>query len=251
MNRTLSYLLVAAAVGLAVLANVEKGTGPEPTPPAPCPGPVCPVPTPKPAPPKPWGPRRPSVEGEPGKPVLGGKVSPDGSVEITCDLPAVEKKKNVGGRDGSGLCVFTSIEYAARYQNEPRLQNFQDVMRKELGGGWPQKVDAMIKKYGNGAPYLQYEGSDPAFLLSSMKTGRMPAVTYDGRDGVHYSGSIAHMVSLAHIDDRWACITDNNFPGDNQFVWMSQAEFLKRWKGGRQGWAVVLLSPPPPPIPKN
>src|SRR5262249_53941041 len=78
------------------------------------------------------------------RPVVGGKVSPDGAAEITCDLPAAEKKRNASGRDGSGLCVFTSIEWAARWQNERRLFDFQKQMRAEPGGGWPQKVDRMI-----------------------------------------------------------------------------------------------------------
>ena len=186
----------------------------------------------------------------PGKPVEGGKTSPDGTEEIACDLPAAEKKKNVGGRDGAGLCVFTSIEYAARWQNELKLFNFQQQMRAELGGGYPEKVDKMIAKYGPGTRYLQYEGNDLSILKAAIKTGRMPGVTYNGYDP-HYRGSIAHMVSLAHISDKWAAITDNNFPGDSQFVWMSIDEFKRRWMGGRSGWAVVLLSPPPPPVPVN
>lgn len=166
------------------------------------------------------------------------------------DLPAAEKKHNVGGRDGAGLCVFTSIEYLARWQNERSLTEFQAKMRPELGGGWPEKVDAMIKKYAPTARYLQHTGGDMSILRAIMNSGRAAGVTYGGFDP-HYRGYVAHMVTLAHLSDKWAAITDNNFPGDDEHVWMSPAEFEKRWKMGGGGWCVGLLNPPPPPVPRN
>jgi hypothetical protein len=170
-------------------------------------------------------------------------------VEVTCDLPVTQRTKNVGGRDGAGLCVFSSIGHAARWQNENRLKDFQTRMRQEPGGGYPQKVDKMIGKYGPGTQYVQYEGSDPAIIELALKTGRMPGITYNGHDP-HYSGTIAHMVNIVYLDDQYACILDNNFIGANDLVWMSRADFLKRWRGDG-GWAVVLLAPPPPPAPRN
>jgi hypothetical protein len=96
----------------------------------------------------------------------------------------------------------------------------------------------MLAKYAPGVQYVQYEGNDPAILKAAIASGRMVGVTYNGHDP-HYRSSIAHMVTLCHLDDRWAVITDNNFPEDNAFVWMSPAEFYSRWKGGG--------APPPPP----
>lgn len=179
----------------------------------------------------------------------GGPVGP-GGIEVATDLPVVLRAKNVGGRDGAGLCVFTSIMHAARWANELKLWDFQKQMRAEPGGGYPQKVDAMIKKYGKGAQYIQFEGQDPAILELALKTCRMPCVTYNGHD-CHYRGTIAHMVNLVYLDSSSACILDNNFIGENQLVWMSRQEFLERWTGGRSGWAVVLLSPRPPNPPHN
>src|SRR5262249_42317611 len=75
-------------------------------------------------------------------------------------------------------CVFTSVMHAARYQNERRLVDFQKLMRKELGGGWPAKLDKMVAKYAPGTPYVQYEGGDLAVLRAALATGRMPSVTY-------------------------------------------------------------------------
>lgn len=185
---------------------------------------------------------------------VGGPIAPDGKTEVACDLPVSQRQHNTGGRDGAGLCVFTSIEHSARYQHVPQLENFQAYMTRYPGGGYPGKVDTYIaklcKEKNLGKPvYLQYEGKDPAILKAAIASGRMPAVTYDGHDP-HYRGSIAHMVSLIALTETWACILDNNFIGDNELVWMSPAEFLQRWRG-HGGWAVILLAPPPPPVPRN
>lgn len=218
-----------------------------------CPGPNCPA-KPKVEPTKPKEPKKPrkphAEDGDVVAITIGGPTSPDGSVEVTCDLPVEQRTKNVGGRDGAGLCVFSSIGHAARWQNERRLINFQQVMRAEPGGGYPAKVDRMIEKYGKGTPYLQYEGGDPAILKAALATGRMPSITYNGRDP-HYRGTIAHMTNLVHLDDKWAVVLDNNFVGPDELVWLSPDEFLQRWKGNGGGWAVVLLAPPPPPVPHN
>jgi hypothetical protein len=187
----------------------------------------------------------------PEKIIVGGPRAPDGKTEVTCDLPVDQRTRNVGGRDGAGLCVFTSIGHSARWQHESRLEDFQKDMRAEPGGGYPEKVDAMIAKYGKGTSYLQYEGRNPTILKEALAGGRMPAVTYDGHDPHYGNATIAHMVNLVYLDDRWACVLDNNFIGENELVWLSSKEFLQRWTGGRAGWTVILLAPPPPPVPHN
>ena len=136
--------------------------------------------------------------------------------------------------------------HGARFQNEQRLWNFQKDMQRERGGGWPQKVDLMVERYGKGTEYIQYEGEDPTILLDALASGRMPAVTYCGRDP-HYGGrNVSHMVNLVFLDNGTACVLDNNYVEDDQFVWMSAQDFLERWTWGGNGWAVILLAPPPP-----
>lgn len=169
------------------------------------------------------------------------------------DLPDSQHMRNRSGR-GLGLCVFTSIELSARYQNVGELDGFQEWMTHRVGGGWPEKVDDMIAKFctekGITPPqYVQHTGGDVEFLKLALATGRYPAVTYNGRDGKFYTMRVAHMVNLVHLDDKWAVIQDNNYP--QKFLWMSTNEFLERWRGGGGGWAVVLLGPPPSPIPTN
>jgi hypothetical protein len=182
----------------------------------------------------------------------GGPVGP-GGVEVTTDLPVELRHKNIAGTDGAGCCPFASVQHSARWQNEKKLWNFlEDVGRHNKGGGWPEKMTAMIKKYGSGAQFVQYEGRDPSILSLALKTGRMPAITYCGRD-CHYSGNIAHMVSLIYLskEKNLACILDNNYIQACQLVWMSYDELISRWLGNGGGWAVILLNPRPPLPPRN
>ena len=181
--------------------------------------------------------------------VEGGRTSPDGAEEIQIDLPGSQQMKNTGGKDGAGLCVFTSIEHSGRWQNVDSILGLQQKMTREQGGGYPSKVEKMLAKYCDGAQYLQYEGSDPALIKLALTTGRMPSVTYGYSP--RYSGKIAHMVNAVHLTERWAAILDNNFPGDTKYEWMTPAEFKKRWVSGGGGWCVVVLAPPPPPMPYN
>jgi hypothetical protein len=191
--------------------------------------------------------------------VGSGKVSPDKKTELACDLPDELQMRNVGGSDGSGLCVFTSIMHSARWQHVAALEDFQAWMRKHPGGGWPEKVTQMIAQRCKEAgvippPYLQVESDDLEILKLACRCGRMPGITYNysptpGR----YGGRIAHMVSLVHADDDWFAVLDNNYIGSANLQWMDPQTFKGVYTGGRgaKGWAVILLDPPPPPPPFN
>ncbi len=175
-------------------------------------------------------------------------TSPAG-VHATVDLPTSQHTRNVGGSDGAGLCVFTSVHHAGRWQGVAALDGFREWMRRKPGGGYPQKVDAMLAAYcrekGVSVPgYVQHTGGDDTFLDLALHTDRMPCVTYDGRDDF-YSGIVYHMVNLTHMDGTRAAILDNNRPG--VWLWMSRTDFLSRWRGSGGGWAIVLLDAPPPP----
>jgi len=184
---------------------------------------------------------------------VGGPVSPEGTPAQVA-LPVAMHMKNVGGSDGAGLCVFTSIEMDARWQNVPELDGLQSYMRRRPGGGYPAKVDSVLKAFcaGKGVPvppYVQVESKDLEILRLAMKTGRPCAITQGYLPG--YRGRIAHMVCLAHAGkpgESWA-ILDNNYPG--RWAWMSEAEFLKSYAAWGNGWAVILLNPGPPPEPKE
>ncbi len=179
-------------------------------------------------------------------------------LEVQVDLPLGQRIKNIGShRDGAGMCVFSSCEMSLRWQNEEAWRGWRDWCAERYpGGGYDTKVDKLIAAYAKAKQipvpgYLQYSGTDTSVLTAALASGRLPAVTYAGRDGVHYRSSIAHMVNLVYFDGKKACILDNNFIGENDLVWMDASEFVSRWTSGGSGWCVVFFAPPPPLPPRN
>lgn len=200
-------------------------------------------------------PARPSPTSRPGKPEIGGITSPDGTTQITCNLPRECRKRNISSR-GLGCCVFRSGDYAGHWQDEPEMYDLPEKMVKAgiPGGGWPEKVDSVLRQLAPHVHYVQDVSGDPEVLKAILASGRIACVTYDGHDP-HYgpNTSIGHMVCLVAFDPAsgWACVSDNNFIEDDQYVWMSLDEFVKRWKGKGGGWTYCLLNSAPPPAPHN
>lgn len=176
--------------------------------------------------------------------------------EVTVDIPPAYRKKNIAAK-GLGCCVFRSLDHNAHDSQTRELYGFPEWMVQKgiEGGGYPSKVDKLIKQIcqDRGVPttaYLQHEGGEEAFLDAAMKTGRSVGVTYAGKDPRYgLNTGIDHMVSLVYLDDKYACILDNNFV--ETYLWMTRKEFLDRWRDRGGGWAVLLLDAPAPQPPKN
>jgi hypothetical protein len=186
---------------------------------------------------------------------VGGPVHSSGT-QVDCDLPAERHQRNAGGADGSGLCVFTSIGMAADWCSEDALVGFRDWMRSRPGGGYPEKVTAMIRaicqeRRTSEPRYLQLQGGDLDLIARAVQQGHLACVTYSKSPTGRYAGRpIAHMVNCvaarAGPHKLWA-VLDNNFPGS--FEWMSEEEFRATYTMIGGGWTVLLLrhGPPPPP----
>jgi len=177
--------------------------------------------------------------------------------ELAADLPGEFHHKNIGSRiDGAGMCVFTSIEHAATWHGIDSFIGFRDwCASKYPGGGYPSKVDKLIKAYCDAKkipipPYKQWEGKDPDDLLSRIDTsGRMACVTYGYSP--RYHGRISHMVNCCKFGGKYAVVLDNNFPGEDKYEWMTESELVQRMKSGsNSAWIFVWLDPAPPPMPK-
>lgn len=184
---------------------------------------------------------------------LGGPGVANGPVHdgqpVDCDLPEVLRVKNVGGSDGAGLCVFASLEMAARYQNERAVMGVFDWMKTQPGGGWPERVDEIMKSRAPNVKYRQYLGGSIDFIQQGIDSGRPVCVTY-GYGELYNMQTIYHMVLCVGLSDKWAAILDNNDPG--RIWWVPTDEFQRRFvHPDGQGWAVYVLSPPPPPVPIN
>ena len=182
---------------------------------------------------------------------VGGPIAPDGT-EVQNDLPPEFHVRNRGGSDGAGLCVFASLKHSAIWQEVTPLKEIFEYMFNYPGGGYPEKVDAVIKaicqKKGVPVPpYIQVQGRDIEILKLACKTGRIPGVTYSFSPSGRYGGrKIAHMVTLLSADDKNFCVLDNNFP--KTYEWMTPQEFSRTYA---PGWAVIFLDSGPPPVPQN
>ena len=190
--------------------------------------------------------------------VVGGRTSPDKRAAIAIDFPSKMHRENTSS-NGLGLCVFTSMHHAGKWQGVQAITDFPQWMidKHITGGGHPAKVAELITRrcaelHIPEPHYIQFEGKDLEVFKLAVATGRMPCVTYSFSPTGRYNHQrIAHMVNLVHCDADWVAVLDNNYIGDTQYEWMTPAEFQRTFTGGSTGWGIVFLDAGPPPIPEN
>lgn len=172
------------------------------------------------------------------------------SPAIDCDIPAPMRIRNTGGTDGAGLCVFASMQMAASFQNTKELLDIFKYMQTQPGGGWPERVDKIMKERAPNVKYKQYEGSDIDFIQEGINSGRPVCVTLGlGPEKIYGGQTIAHMVLCVGMNEKETSILDNNDP---QNIWVIEtSEFKRRFiHPNTSGWAFYTLTPPPPPVPR-
>lgn len=152
----------------------------------------------------------------------------------TVNLPLSMRQKNWIGHQDQGSCVWASTVSLLRWQGRYRTA---DWVRRNYGGGeWPEDHVAKLDKAG--IRYAYVTNGDVRFLEWSCRTRRGAGVTVMGG---------AHCVNLVFLDDRWACLLDNN--DVQHYRWVPRETFLAEWRASH-GWSfTVLYSPlPPPPV---
>lgn len=175
------------------------------------------------------------------------------------DYPKYRHMKNVGGSDGSGLCVFTSIEHAFDWHGMKEHLGFRKWMERRQGGGWPEKVTRELRAYCQEKriempDILQVTNGNLDLLAEAVQSGHMAGITYCYSPTGRYGGAtIAHMVNCmaARVGPNklWA-VMDNNYPGS--YEWMDEPTLNRIWRNNGGGWFVIVLNrPDPPPIPRN
>lgn len=114
------------------------------------------------------------------------------------------------------------------------------------GGGYPEKVDKLIRQYDPSAIYWNDSTGSEQIIAAALASKRMACVDYSGHDP-HYQGGIAHCVNVIAYDEAsgWVAILDNNYPKLDQIVWMGTAQFRQRW----HGWCYGLLAETPGALP--
>ena len=178
-----------------------------------------------------------------------GPTLADGT-EVQIDVPLDLRLRNVGGSDGKGLCVSSSVTVAARLQGEARLLGLRAWCEKRPGGSWPERLMKDLKEFAPDAPVFQVTGADLTFIRLCLENGYLVSCTWGGN----------HMLNLVHLDDRHAVILDNNSPwgeedgrrADTKLQVMTPREFQQKASMGGGIWIVVVLGKcPPSPIPVN
>ena len=152
----------------------------------------------------------------------------------TVNLPEVLRQENWRGSKGEGSCVWASTISLLRWQGRDRAA---DWIRRNYGNGeWPEHWAALADKAG--LRYAMTTDGDVQFLEWACRTRRGAAVTVMGG---------AHCVNLVHLDDKWACLLDNNFP--DKFQWVPRETLLAEWKASH-GWGLTVVYTPCPPLPQ-
>jgi hypothetical protein len=176
------------------------------------------------------------------------------------DYPKSEWMKNIVSRlDGSGMCVFTSIEMSAIWCGIDEFRGFRDWCAQNYpGGGYPQKVDNLIDAYCKAKQipkphYMQTETSDLGTMRKALESGRMVAVTlYHSKR--YRDPTIFHMVCGVHADAERGAYMDNNvLQGDSvpPIEWNTIAGLEQQVKYEGRVWVFCWLRHGPPPVPVN
>lgn len=187
-------------------------------------------------------------------------VAPDGKTEAQVDYPTNLWIKNIGSRvDGSGMCVFSSAEMAARWCGHENFYGFRDWCANHYpGGGYPEKLDKLIAAYckaknipapntPGGPDYVQYEGASMELATRALRNNQMVCSTlyHSPRYG---GGVIYHMVNLAHWGPGgFGAVQDNNFL---PYEWDTTHGMEPRLKMNGRVWLMIWKRHGPPPPPK-
>lgn len=148
--------------------------------------------------------------------------------------PVKDRQKNWLGNKREGSCVWASTITLLRWQG--RYATAEKIRKKYGNGEWPE--DWMAKMEKEGLRYSSITNGDVSFLETACRTRRGAAVTIMGG---------AHMVNLVHLDDKWACLIDNNDPGN--YKWVPRASFIAEWQAS-YGWALTVVYTPAAPLPQ-
>lgn len=152
----------------------------------------------------------------------------------TVNLEQAFRQQNWRGREGEGSCVHATMIMLFRWQGRPDLAK---KWRETYGDGeWWEGLAAKFDKEGVRYAYT-VKRNDVSFLQWACSTRRGCGVTVRGG---------AHMVTLVHLDSKWAGILDNN--SIEEIKWVRRETFLSEWFSSNS-WAVTPIYTPPPPLP--
>lgn len=151
------------------------------------------------------------------------------------NVPYGLRQENWGGVEGGGSCVHVSMVTLLRWQGQPELAKwwYNTYNSGEYASRMAERLNAA------GVYFAEVRNGDERFLDWAIKTRRgANIVVMDGR----------HMLTLVHLDAKYAGILDNN--DISKISWYHRADLIRVWKDSG-GWAVTpYYTPAPPPLKK-
>lgn len=149
-----------------------------------------------------------------------------------CNVPMSLRQRNWIGAGNSGSCYHASWMTALRWQGQDQ---WADWWGKHYSGG--ENYQEMAQRLNNAG--LNWAGTcgqqNVKFLEWAHRTRRGAVVAWSPR----------HIVFLAHFDDKWAGVLDNN--ATDHIKWFPREEFLQDWIS-RGSIAMTPMYTPPPPL---
>jgi len=151
----------------------------------------------------------------------------------TVNIPLSLRQSNWRGSEGEGSCVHAAMISLFRWQG--RANTAERWLRTYGGGEWPDDMASKLNR--DGIRFASCENGDVKFLEWACRTRRGCGITIMGG---------AHMVTLVHLDAKWAAILDNNRVG--QFIWIPRETLIAEWQASF-GWAITPVYSPAAPLP--
>ena len=150
----------------------------------------------------------------------------------TVNLPIKARQENWLGSAGNGSCVHATMVSLFRWQGRFGMA---DHWRRTYGDGeGPTDLATLFDR--EGVRYAYTESGDVGFLEWALRTHSGCGVTVNGG---------THMEALVYLDDKEACILDNN--DTTNYHWMPRELFISEWKNSN-GWAVTMIYTPAAPV---
>ena len=150
--------------------------------------------------------------------------------------------QNEGGSDGEGLCVIASV-YTLGKQYGIDLSAVWEEAKRQPGGYYPEKFDALMKKVAPDVKYAHYLGKDYRVLVELSNRNLAIGITMDTGELYEFQ-QISHMLNGEHFDEDIAMFVDNNEPGVHRTV--SAKEWMRRATlNNGQFWVLALVKPKP------
>jgi len=151
----------------------------------------------------------------------------------TVNLPVSLRQSNWMGDKNEGSCVHATMISLLRWQGRPGTA---DYWRQHYGNGeWPEDLAAKFDR--EGVRYAYVTNGDVGFLNWACSTRRGCGITVMGGK---------HMIALVFLDEEWAGLLDNN--DVSTIAWVPRETLIAEWKNSN-GWAVVPVYSPAPPLP--